>query len=213
MLNAFTMRLPTPDEALPGRTERMFSVPEKHAVLGTPLLGPRPEGFETADFALGCFWGAERRFWRTPGVWTTVAGFQGGSTPNPISEEIADGRTGHAETVRVVFDPSKVPYGRLLKLFWESHDPTQGFRQGNDVGTHCRSVLFHHSAAQRAAAHETREAYQRLLSRAGYGAITTEIVPAEGHPFYPAEAHHQQYLERNPLGYCGLGGTGVPFAA
>ncbi|MCH6162264.1 peptide-methionine (S)-S-oxide reductase MsrA [Streptomyces marispadix] len=213
MLNAFTLRLPAPEEALPGRSERMFSVPEKHAVLGTPLLGPYPEGFETADFALGCFWGAERRFWRTPGVWTTVVGFQGGSTPNPISEEVADGRTGHAETVRAVFDPAKVSYEELLKLFWESHDPTQGFRQGNDVGTHCRSMLFHHSEGQRAAAQRSRDDYQRLLREAGYGTITTEIVPAEDFPFYPAEARHQQYLDANPGGYCGLGGTGVPFTA
>jgi peptide-methionine (S)-S-oxide reductase len=213
MLNAFTLRLPTPEEALPGRSERMFSVPEKHAVLGTPLLGPYPAGYTIADFALGCFWGAERRFWRTAGVWTTVVGFQGGSTPNPISEEVADGRTGHAETVRAVFDPSKVSYEDLLKLFWESHDPTQGFRQGNDVGTHCRSMVFHHSEGQRAAAHRSRDVYQRLLRDAGYGTITTEIVPAADHPFYPAEARHQQYLDANPAGYCGLGGTGVPFAA
>lgn len=209
MLNSFTHRLPTPEEALPGRTEPMFSIPETHPVLGTPLSGPCPEGFETADFALGCFWGAERRFWRTPGVWTTLVGFQGGSTPNPISEEVADGRTGHAETVRAVFDPSKVSYGELLKLFWESHDPTQGFRQGNDVGTHCRSMVFFHSPAQQAAAQASRDAYQKALRDAGYGDITTEIVPAESFPFYPAEARHQQYLERNPTGYCGLGGTGV----
>jgi peptide-methionine (S)-S-oxide reductase len=213
MLNAFTLRMPTPEEALPGRSERMFSVPERHAVLGTPLLGPYPEGFETADFALGCFWGAERRFWRTAGVWTTVVGFQGGSTPHPISEEVADGRTGHAETVRAVFDPSKVSYEELLKLFWESHDPTQGFRQGNDVGTHCRSVVFHHSEEQRAAARRSRDVYQRLLRDAGYGTITTEIVPAADFPFYAAEARHQQYLDANPGGYCGLGGTGVPFPA
>ncbi|MFC4492807.1 peptide-methionine (S)-S-oxide reductase MsrA [Streptomyces ovatisporus] len=209
MLSDFTLRLPAPEEALPGRSEPMFSVPESHAVLGTPLSGPYPAHLEIAEFALGCFWGAERRFWRTPGVWTTLVGFQGGSTPHPISEEVADGRTGHAETVRAVFDPSKVSYGTLLKLFWEAHDPTQGFRQGNDVGTHCRSMIFCHSPAQRAAAEQTREAYQKALRRAGYGDITTEIVAAESFPFYPAEARHQQYLERNPRGYCGLGGTGV----
>ena len=209
MLNAFTDRLPTPEEALPGRTEPMFSVPETHTALGTRLLGPYPEGSEIADFALGCFWGAERRFWRTPGVWTTLVGFQGGITPHPISEEVADGRTGHAETVRAVFDPSKVSYRTLLKIFWESHDPTQGFRQGNDTGTHCRSMVFHHSPAQQSAAEETRDAYQKVLSDAGYGDITTEIVPAGSFPFHPAEARHQQYLDRNPTGYCGLGGTGV----
>jgi peptide-methionine (S)-S-oxide reductase len=209
MLNDFTARLPTAREALPGRTEPMFTVPEVHAVLGTRLSGPYPEGCEIADFALGCFWGAERRFWRTAGVWTTLVGFQGGHTPNPITEEIPDGRTGHAEAVRVVFDPSQVSYGTLLKLFWESHDPTQGFRQGNDIGTHCRSMVFCHSPAQQAAAEETRDAYQQALHEAGYGDITTEILPAAGFPFYAAEARHQQYLEKNPAGYCGSGGTGV----
>ncbi|SCK14608.1 peptide-methionine (S)-S-oxide reductase [Streptomyces sp. WMMB 714] len=209
MLSDFTLRLPGPGEALPGRSEPMFSVPERHAVLGTRLLGPYQDGLEVAEFALGCFWGAERRFWRTPGVSTTLVGFQGGSTPHPISEEVAGGRTGHAETVRAVFDPSEVAYTALLKLFWESHDPTQGFRQGNDIGTHCRSMVFWHSPAQREAAEETRAAYQEALRRAGYGDITTEIVPAGSFPFYPAEARHQQYLERNPGGYCGLGGTGV----
>jgi peptide-methionine (S)-S-oxide reductase len=209
MLNAFTDRLPTPDEALPGRTEPLFSIPETHEELGTPLLGPYPEGSEIAEFALGCFWGAERRFWRTAGVWTTLVGFQGGSTPNPITEEVTDGRTGHAEAVRAVFDPSKVSYGTLLKLFWESHDPTQGFRQGNDFGTHCRSLVLYHSPAQRMAAEQTREIYQQALGRAGFGGITTEILPAGSFPFYPAEARHQQYLARNPGGYCGLGGTGV----
>lgn len=211
MPDDFTARLPAPGEALPGRSEPMHSVPEVHAVLGTRLAGPYPEECEVAGFALGCFWGAERRFWRTAGVWTTVAGFQGGSTPNPISEEIAGGRTGHAETVQVVFDPSRVPYGRLLRLFWESHDPTQGFRQGNDVGTHCRSLLFHRSPAQRAAAEESREVYQAALREAGFGGITTEILPAADFPFYPAEARHQQFLEKNPAGHRGRGGTGVSF--
>jgi peptide-methionine (S)-S-oxide reductase len=209
MLNAFADRLPTPEEMLPGRDEPAFSVPERHAALGTRLLGPYPEGHEVADFALGCFWGAERRFWRTPGVWTTLVGFQGGGTPHPVSDEILTGRTGHAETVRVVHDPRKTGYEALLKLFWESHDPTQGFRQGNDVGTHCRSMVFCHSAAQLTAARASREVFQRVLRDAGYGDVTTEIHAAEDFPFYPAEARHQQYLERNPLGYCGLGGTGL----
>ncbi|RAJ71661.1 peptide-methionine (S)-S-oxide reductase [Streptomyces sp. Amel2xB2] len=209
MFGDFDRRLPTPEEALPGRSEPMHSVPELHAVLGTPLSGPYPEGYDIASFALGCFWGAERRFWRTGGVWTTVAGFQGGSTPNPITEEIPGGRTGHAETVRVVFDPARVTYEELLTLFWESHDPTQGFRQGNDVGTHCRSLIFTHSPAQHALAKETRDICQRALYDAGFGDITTEILPAADFPFYAAEARHQQYLEKNPGGYCGAGGTGI----
>jgi peptide-methionine (S)-S-oxide reductase len=201
--------MPTPEEAPAGRPAPSYEVPARHAVLGKPLLGPYPEGLEIADFALGCFWGAERRFWQTPGVWTTLTGFQGGFTPHPVDEEVRTGLTGHAETVRVVFDPAKVSYARLLRLFWESHDPTQGFRQGNDVGTHVRSVLFTHSPAQRAAAEETRARYQEALSAAGYGRITTEFLPAEEHPFYPARAYHQQYLARSPAGYCGLGGTGI----
>jgi peptide-methionine (S)-S-oxide reductase len=209
MLFGLTDRMPTPAEVLPGRGEPLFDVPETHRVLGTRLLGPYPRECEIAEFALGCFWGAERRFWRLDGVWTTVVGFQGGSTPNPISEEIAAGLTGHAETVRAVFDPAKISYGALLKLFWESHDPTQGYRQGNDVGTHCRSMVFWHSDEQRAQAEQTRERYQQALSEAGYGPVTTEVVPAADHVFYPAEARHQQYLELNPRGYCGLGGTGV----
>ncbi|WP_062207119.1 peptide-methionine (S)-S-oxide reductase MsrA [Streptomyces sp. NBRC 109706] len=209
MLTDFTQQLPTPDEVLPGRSEPMFTVPEQHTVLGTRLLGPYPEGFEIAEFALGCFWGAERRFWRTEGVWTTLTGFQGGATTHPISEEVASGRTGHAETVRAVFDPSKVTYRALLKVFWEGHNPTQGFRQGNDIGTHCRSIVFYHSPAQRAAAEETRDGYQKVLGANGYGPITTEILPVEEFPFYPAEARHQQYLDKHPRGYCGLGGTGL----
>ncbi|MGP4113886.1 peptide-methionine (S)-S-oxide reductase MsrA [Streptomyces sp. 4N509B] len=203
------LRLPTAEEAPVGRPTPLYEVPERHAELGTALLGPYPETCEIADFALGCFWGAERRFWQTPGVWTTLTGFQGGFTPNPTDDEIRSGMTGHAETVRVVFDPAAVSYRRLLRLFWESHDPTQGFRQGNDVGTHVRSVVFTHSPEQRAAAEETLADYQRSLTAAGYGRITTEILPAERHPFYPARAQHQQYLARNPSGYCGLGGTGV----
>ncbi|MFF3288013.1 peptide-methionine (S)-S-oxide reductase MsrA [Streptomyces sp. NPDC003023] len=205
------LRLPTPEEAPPGRSAPAYEVPERHAVLGTPLQGPWPEGLEIADFALGCFWGAERRFWQTAGVRTTVTGFQGGFTPYPVDDEIRTGRTGHAETVRVVFDPAKVSYAALLRLFWESHDPTQGFRQGNDIGTHVRSILFTHSAAQASCAHKSRDAYQEILSASGHGTITTEILPAGEHPFYPARAHHQQYLHRNPAGYCGMGGTGVVF--
>jgi peptide-methionine (S)-S-oxide reductase len=208
------LRLPTPEEAPAGRAASVYVVPERHAVLGTPLLGPYPEGLEVADFALGCFWGAERRFWQLPaGVWTTLTGVQGGFTPHPLEEEVGTGLTGHAEAVRVVFDPEVVSYGRLLRLFWEAHDPTQGFRQGNDVGTHVRSLLFTHSPAQRAAAEGSRARYQEALSAAGYGRITTEILPAADFPFYPAGAHHQQYLARNPAGYCGLGGTGVSFPA
>ncbi|MEV1010419.1 peptide-methionine (S)-S-oxide reductase MsrA [Streptomyces sp. NPDC049881] len=202
-------RLPTPEEALPGRDEPLSGVPGTHTVLGTPLAGPHPEGLETADFALGCFWGAERRFYRTPGVWTTLAGYQGGLTPHPTYEEVCSGLTGHTETVRVVFDPDVVSYEDLLKVFWESHDPTQGFRQGNDIGTQYRSAIHTHSPRQQAAAEASRVAYQRVLEQSGYSAITTEIHPAADHTFYPAEGYHQQYLDKNPAGYCGLGGTGL----
>ncbi|WP_031068597.1 peptide-methionine (S)-S-oxide reductase MsrA [Streptomyces sp. NRRL S-118] len=201
--------LPTPEQALPGREAPQFAVPDRHTVLGTPLAGPYPAGFDVADFALGCFWGAERKFWQTDGVWTTLVGYQGGHTPNPTYEEVCSGLTGHTEVVRVVFDPSAVAYTSLLKLFWESHDPTQGFRQGNDVGTQYRSALYTHSPAQAAAAQSSRDAYQQVLAGSGYGAITTEILPADGRPFFPAEAYHQQYLDKNPGGYCGIGGTGV----
>ncbi|GAA3391642.1 peptide-methionine (S)-S-oxide reductase MsrA [Streptomyces roseoviridis] len=201
--------LPTPDQALRGRPEPEFQVPERHTVLGTPLLGPYPEGLEVADFALGCFWGAERKFWQTDGVYTTLVGYQGGHTPNPVYEEVCSGLTGHTEVVRVVFDPAKVSYERLLKLFWESHDPTQGFRQGNDVGTQYRSAVYTHSPEQAEAARASRDAYQKVLTGSGYGTITTEILPAEDRAFYPAEGYHQQYLDKNPAGYCGIGGTGV----
>jgi peptide-methionine (S)-S-oxide reductase len=209
MLFGHKDRLPTPEEALPGRPEPAFTVPERHTVLGNPLLGPYPAGLEVADFALGCFWGAERKFWQAPGVWTTLVGYQGGHTPNPTYQETCTGRTGHAETVRVVFDPAETSYERLLQLFWESHDPTQGFRQGNDTGTAYRSAIFTHSPAQAAIAEASRDAYQQVLDRAGYPAITTEIRPAADNPFYPAEDYHQQYLDKNPAGYCGIGGTGV----
>ena len=202
--------LPTPEQALRGRPEPEFSVPERHTVLGNPLIGPYPDGLEVADFALGCFWGAERKFWQTEGVWTTLVGYQGGITPNPAYEEVCSGLTGHTEAVRVVFDPSKVSYESLLKLFWESHDPTQGFRQGNDVGTQYRSAIYTHTPAQATKAEASREAYQKVLAGSGYGEITTHVLPAdEERPFYPAEAYHQQYLDKNPAGYCGIGGTGV----
>ncbi|MFD3947353.1 peptide-methionine (S)-S-oxide reductase MsrA [Streptomyces sp. NPDC058579] len=201
--------LPTPEQALKGRPEPEYSVPERHTVLGNALLGPYPEGLEVADFALGCFWGAERKFWQTEGVWTTLVGYQGGLTENPVYEEVCSGLTGHTEVVRVVFDPAKVSYEQLLKLFWESHDPTQGFRQGNDVGTQYRSALYPHSPAQAETAEASRSAYQKVLTGSGYGTITTELLPAEGRTFYPAEGYHQQYLDKNPAGYCGIGGTGV----
>ncbi|WP_086707095.1 peptide-methionine (S)-S-oxide reductase MsrA [Streptomyces antimycoticus] len=199
--------LPTPEEALKGRAEPGFAVPDRHTVLGNPLVGPYPEGLVVADFGLGCFWGAERKFWQAPGVWTTLVGYQGGHTENPTYEEVCSGLTGHTEAVRVVFDPTVTSYAALLKLFWESHDPTQGFRQGNDVGTQYRSAIYAHSPEQQSEAESSRASYQSVLTGSGYGEITTEILPAG--PFYPAEAHHQQYLDKNPAGYCGIGGTGV----
>ncbi|MFI0909877.1 MULTISPECIES: peptide-methionine (S)-S-oxide reductase MsrA [Streptomyces] len=201
--------LPTPEQTLPGRPAPAFPLQERHSVLDTPLAAPYPEGLAVADFGLGCFWGAERKFWQTEGVWTTLAGYQGGTTPHPTYEEVCSGLTGHTEVVRVVFDPSRVSYESLLKLFWESHDPTQGNRQGNDRGTQYRSAVYTHSPDQQSAAEASREAYQSVLRASGYGAITTEILPAA--PFYYAEAYHQQYLSdaKNPTGYCGIGGTGV----
>jgi peptide-methionine (S)-S-oxide reductase len=193
-------------DALPGRAEAM-PVTASHLVLGTPLVPPFPEGLEVAQFALGCFWGAERRFWQVPGVYTTAAGYAGGYTPNPTYEEVCRGRTGHAETVLVVFDPNRVSYDELLARFFESHDPTQVMRQGNDVGTQYRTAVFTTSAAQRTAALAARDRYQAALEAAGYGRIATEI--ADAGPFYYAEGYHQQYLAANPMGYCGLGGTGV----
>ncbi|MEW2130501.1 peptide-methionine (S)-S-oxide reductase MsrA [Streptomyces sp. NPDC005435] len=210
MLFGRTPQLPTPEQALGGRAVPAFEVPGHHTVLGTPLLGPYPEGLEVADFGLGCFWGAERKFWQLPaGVHTTLVGYEGGYTENPTYEEVCSGLTGHTEAVRVVYDPAVISYDRLLKTFWESHDPTQGFRQGNDVGTQYRSAIYTHSPAQAAAAEASREAYQKVLTASGLGTITTEILPAEGRPFYPAEPYHQQYLDKNPAGYCGIGGTGV----
>ncbi|MFE4170875.1 peptide-methionine (S)-S-oxide reductase MsrA [Streptomyces sp. NPDC056909] len=204
-----TPELPTPEQTLPGRPERDFPVPSRHTVLGNPLLGPYPEGLEVADFGMGCFWGAERTFWQKDGVWTTLVGYQGGTTPNPSYEEVCSGLTGHTEAVRVVYDPKVISYAELLKLFWESHNPTQGFRQGNDVGTQYRSAIYTHSPAQAEAADTSRDAYQQVLKDSGYGTITTEILPSTGRTFYPAEAYHQQYLDRNIDGYCGIGGTGV----
>jgi peptide-methionine (S)-S-oxide reductase len=194
------------EDALPGREEPM-PVPDRHDVLGTPLTPPFPEGLEQAVFGLGCFWGAERVFWRAPGVYTTAVGYAGGYTPNPTYEEVCSGRTGHTEAVLVVFDPKQTSYDELLRLFWENHDPTQGMRQGNDAGTQYRSAIYWTSDAQRETAEASRAMYQQELERAGYDAITTEL--AEAGPFYYAEPYHQQYLSKNPSGYCGLGGTGV----
>jgi len=232
------LRLPTPEQALRGRTQAM-PVPPRHEVTGAPLVPPFPDRFETAQFAMGCFWGAERKFWQTPGVYTTAVGYAGGLTPNPTYHEVCSGLTGHAEAVLVVFDPNVVRYEDLLKIFWESHDPTQGMRQGNDVGTQYRSMIMYcpepaqraregaargvgdpasdhagvrggapnEKAAQRQAAEASRDAYQQALTAAGHGRITTEIAPASA--FYYAEPDHQQYLAKNPWGYCGIGGTGV----
>ena len=200
------LELPRPEEALPGREARM-PLPERHAVLGHPLAPPFPAGLEQAVFGMGCFWGAERKFWTLDGVYTTAAGYAGGLTPNPNYEEVCSGRTGHAEVVLVVFDPRKVGYDELLRVFWESHDPTQGMRQGNDAGTQYRSAIYTVGEGQLRAALASREAYQRRLTEAGYRAITTEI--REAPEFYYAEGYHQQYLLKNPGGYCGLDGTGV----
>ena len=198
--------LPSADEALPGRAEPM-SVPDQHYVNGNPLKPPYPEGMEMALFGIGCFWGAERVFWQQPGVFVTAVGYAGGHTPNPTYQEVCTGMTGHNEVVRVVFDPEKISYETLLKTFWESHNPTQGMRQGNDSGTQYRSGIYVYSPEQRKLAQGTLEAYQQALETSGYGEITTEIVDAP--EFYYAEAYHQQYLAKNPNGYCGLGGTNV----
>jgi peptide-methionine (S)-S-oxide reductase len=199
-------RMPGTEETLPGRSEPM-AVPSRHAVKRTPLSPPFPEGMEQATFGMGCFWGAERKFWELPGVHSTAVGYAGGGTPNPTYEEVCGGRTGHAEVVRVVFDPTKVGYDDLLRVFWENHDPTQGMRQGNDVGTQYRSTIYWYGDAQRRAAEGSRHAYQAALGKAGHGAISTEI--REAPAFYYAEPEHQQYLAKNPWGYCGIGGTGV----
>jgi peptide-methionine (S)-S-oxide reductase len=201
-----SVELVPPDEALPGRDEEMV-VPERHEVLGTPLRPPFPDGFEQLVVGMGCFWGAERVFWKAPGVYTTAVGYAGGITKNPTYEEVCSGRTNHTEAVLVVFDPAVTSYDELLRLFWENHDPTQGMRQGNDAGSQYRSAIYWTTDEQRAAAEASRDAYQRELAAAGYGDITTEI--AEAGPFYYAEPYHQQYLQKVPNGYCGLGGTGV----
>ena len=195
------------DQALPGRPAPAFAIPTRHEVLGTPLQGPFPAGLETAVFGLGCFWGAERLFWQLPGVYSTAAGYAGGFTPNPTYEEVCSGKTGHTEAVQVVYDPQQIAYDELLRVFWESHDPTQGMRQGNDLGTQYRSAIYTTTEAQREAAERSRETYDAALGRSGFGAVTTEIAPAG--PFYYAENYHQQYLHKVPHGYCGLEGTGI----
>jgi peptide-methionine (S)-S-oxide reductase len=200
--------VPSPAEALPGRSETIVR-PGIHPVLGTPIAGPWPEGTRTALFGLGCFWGAEKAFWQLQGVVSTAVGYAGGSTPNPTYEEACSGRTGHAEVVQVAYDPAKISYEQLLKLFWEDHDPTQGMRQGNDMGTQYRSIILVADAEQRAAAEASRNAYQERLTAAGYGTIATEIVEASAYPFYYAEDYHQQYLDKNPRGYCPNHSTGV----
>ena len=201
-----SVEMPAPGTALPGRAQALRTA-EKHFVNGHALKGPYPAGMETAMFGMGCFWGAERKFWETKGVIATAAGYAGGSTPNPTYREVCSGQTGHTEVVRVAFDPEVIRYTDLLRLFWENHDPTQGMRQGNDVGTQYRSAIYTYSEAQQKAAEGSRERFAPRLKGAGYGAITTEI--REAPPFYFAEDYHQQYLAKNPFGYCGLGGTGV----
>ena len=199
-----------PSDALPGRTDQTMPVPAAHFINGNPLVGPWPEGHETAVFAMGCFWGAERKFWQTDGVYSTAVGYAGGYTPNPTYEETCTARTGHTEAVLVVFDPSKVSYEQLLKVFWESHDPTQGNRQGNDIGTQYRSAIYTTTPAQMEAVLASTAMFQERLSASRYGTITTEIATLDqAGPFYYAEPYHQQYLGKNPNGYCGLGGTGV----
>jgi peptide-methionine (S)-S-oxide reductase len=195
-----------PDEALPGR-DTPLRVPARHAVNGNPLAPPYPEGLQRAVLGMGCFWGPERTYWRTEGVWSSAVGYAGGVTPNPTYEEVCSGLTGHTEVVQVVFDPARISYEQVLKIFWEHHDPTQGMRQGNDLGTQYRSAIYWVDEAQRAAAEQSRDAFQKVLHAAGYGTITTEIAPLDR--FYFAEDYHQQYLHKNPGGYCGMGGTGL----
>ncbi|KPK46543.1 MAG: methionine sulfoxide reductase A [Acidithiobacillales bacterium SM23_46] len=199
-------QMPTAGEALPGRSERM-PIPEKHFVNGNPLAGPFPTGLEQAVFALGCFWGAERKFWQLPGVYTTAVGYAGGYTKNPTYKEVCSGMTGHTEVVLIVYDPAVVSYETLLRVFWEAHDPTQGMRQGNDVGSQYRSAIYTYSTVQMSAALASRDLFSAALAKVGFGPITTEIRDAPN--FYYAEDYHQQYLAKNPNGYCGLGGTGV----
>ncbi|MEM6423860.1 MAG: peptide-methionine (S)-S-oxide reductase MsrA [Cyanobacteria bacterium P01_D01_bin.128] len=200
------LSMPSQEDALPGRSEAI-PVPDQHYVNGNPIQPPFPEGIETAIFGLGCFWGAERKFWQADGVYSTAVGYAAGHTPNPTYQEVCTGQTGHNEVVLVAYDPGKISYEQLLKIFWESHNPTQGMRQGNDVGTQYRSGIYTYSDDQRKLAEASLEAYQKALSEAGYGKITTEVLDAP--PFYYAESYHQQYLAKNPNGYCGLGGTNV----
>jgi peptide-methionine (S)-S-oxide reductase len=209
MLNFLKQKaeIPAPETALPGRDQEMPGVPDTHFVLGTPLKPPFPEGIETAMFGMGCFWGAEKGFWELDGVYTTAVGYAAGFTPNPTYEEVCSGQTGHNEVVLVAFDPDKRSYEDLLRVFWEGHDPTQGMRQGNDLGTQYRSGIYVYSDAQRQAAEASRERYQQALRDSGHGEITTEVLDAP--PLYYAEDYHQQYLAKVPNGYCGLGGTGV----
>ena len=207
LFNRAARQMVDPESALPGRTTRPFSLPTTHAVLGTPLEGPWPAGLEVAYFGLGCFWGAERLFWKLPGVYSTAVGYAGGYTPNPSYEETCTGRTGHTEAVQVVYDPALITYEAVAKAFWEGHDPTQGYRQGNDLGTQYRSVAYWTTDAQRDTLLATKAAFEPVLARSGYGAITTELAAAP--TFYYAEDYHQQYLEKVPNGYCGLGGTGA----
>ncbi len=202
--------LPTTENALPGRDTRPFSVGDKHLVLGTPIEGDVPKGFEVAVVGLGCFWGEEQTFWQLDGVWSTSVGYAGGVTPNPTYEEVCTGRTGHAEVVRIVFDPKRLSYEQLLKVFWEAHDPTQGMRQGNDIGSQYRSILLTTSPEQQATAEKSRDAYQVQMTKAGYGEIKTSILPLE--TYYFAEDYHQQYLFKNPAGYCPIHNTGVQYA-
>ncbi|MEQ1574794.1 MAG: peptide-methionine (S)-S-oxide reductase MsrA [Vicinamibacterales bacterium] len=206
LFSTHKLRIPTPEDALPGRTEAM-AVPAAHFVNGHPLAPPFPAGLEQAVFGMGCFWGAERKFWQAQGVFSTAVGYAGGYTPNPNYREVCSGMTGHTEVVLVVFDPRVASYGAMLRIFWENHDPTQGMRQGNDTGTQYRSAIYTTTAAQRQAAETSRAAFQDELTRAGFRRITTEI--ADAPPFYYAEDYHQQYLAKNPDGYCGIGGTGV----
>jgi peptide-methionine (S)-S-oxide reductase len=207
MFGSSKLKVPSVEDALPGRAEKM-PVPEKHFVNGHRIAPPFPDSLQTAVFGMGCFWGAERKFWETPGVYATAVGYAGGLTPNPTYKEVCSGRTGHTEVVLVVFDPKVVAYEQLLKLFWENHDPTQGMRQGNDLGTQYRSAIYATTDSQRAAAEASRDAYQKALAAAGHDPITTEIVSPAPEFFY-AEDYHQQYLHKNPDGYCGLGGCGI----
>ena len=206
MLFSKSADLPTAETALPGR-DQPLATDEVHFVSGRPLKGPHPEGFQSAVFGMGCFWGVERVFWQLPGVWVTSVGYAGGITPNPTYEEVCTGRTGHTEAVEVVFNPEEITYDELLKAFWENHDPTQGMRQGGDTGTQYRSAIYYADEAQKAAAEASRDAYETALKRVGMGPITTEIAPRP--PYYFAEGYHQGYLAKNPAGYCGIGGTGV----